>query len=137
MQKFRQFSEDITCEYCRRYANSLYSLNHIFDYYDLYKIDAWLRMSTFGLNAMCTSIFHFFDTEIKVPRNNYIFYGNRGSNNKVWFTTVPLVPRLVPLYLDFRSPIFNDHLRICVPSERFIVIKVRYTRWPLVCCSQV
>ena len=34
-------------------------------------------------------------------------YGNRGSNNKVWFTTVPLVPRLVPSFLDFRRPLFN------------------------------
>ena len=46
----------------------------------------------------------FFDTEKAVPPKNQFLYGKGGTNNKFNFTTVPLVPRLVPHYRFFRRP---------------------------------
>ena len=61
-----------------------------FDNVEFYAVSAWYRK--------------FFDTEKAVPPKNQFLYGKGGTNNKFNFTTVPLVPRLVPHYRFFRRP---------------------------------
>ena len=69
-----------------------------FDNVEFYAVSAWYRK--------------FFDTEKAVPPKNQFLYGKGGTNNKFNFTTVPLVPRLVPHYRFFRRPILNVKMRI-------------------------
>ena len=64
-----------------------------FDNVEFYAVSAWYRK--------------FFDTEKAVPPKNQFLYGKGGTNNKFNFTTVPLVPRLVPHYRFFRRPGLN------------------------------
>ena len=42
-----------------------------------------------------------------LPKNHFL-YGKGGTNNKFNFTTVPLVPQLVPQYRFFRRPFFIE-----------------------------
>ena len=64
-----------------------------FDNVEFYAVSAWYRK--------------FFDAEKAVPPKNQFLYGKGGTNNKFNFTTVPLVPRLVPHYRFFRRPFSN------------------------------
>ena len=67
-----------------------------FDNVEFYAVSAWYRK--------------FFDTEKAVPPKNQFLYGKGGTNNKFNFTTVPLLPRLVPHYRFFRRPEKNRFL---------------------------
>ena len=64
------------------------------DFYNVefYAVSAWYRK--------------FFDTEKAVPPKIQFLYGKGGTINKFNFTTVPLVPRLVPHYRFFCRPDF-------------------------------
>ena len=68
-----------------------------FDYVEFYSVSDWYRK--------------LFDTEKAVPPKNQFLYGKGGTNNIFNFTTVPLVPRLVPHYRFFRRPNFYQFFR--------------------------
>ena len=81
----------------------------IFLFFRIYKKDTWYGWTWARLDPMqfVPRFSIFFIRKSRYLAIIIFLYGNRGSNNKVWFTTVPLVPRLVPLYLDFRRPKTN------------------------------
>ena len=56
----------------------------------------------FEFHTVCTAICFIWKRRY-LPKIN----GKCGTNNKPYFTTVPLVPRLVPHYRIFRRPIFK------------------------------
>ena len=113
VQVIRKFGGErfvISCKYpnCRRYAKSLRPpLSLLY-----FRFLRFLQNRYLGENEHVwtqRNLYLDFPYFFSIRKSRYLaiiifLYGNRGSNNKVWFTTVPLVPRLVPSYLDFRRP---------------------------------
>ena len=85
----------IDCCHILQNSQKNYIFGSDFDNVEFYAVSAWYRK--------------FFDTEKAVPPKNQFLYGKGGTNNKFNFTTVPLVPRLVPHYRFFRRPVLKAY----------------------------
>ena len=64
-----------------------------------------------------------------LPKKQFL-YGKGGTNNKFNFTTVPLVPQLVPQYRFFRRPIFylfSRQIRLIGKARQTMQWSVHFT----------